>query len=93
MAHYLLRVDDQGRQKRLPSLYTDFFFDVSSPQTDFTIVGKTINASDPIQFWQNGIEHDEGVGADDFQRNVGLNKIVSNTAIPQNARVKVRVWY
>jgi len=92
MAFNFLRVNStNGVPKRLANFYSDQSFTVGGGgQTTFVITGRTINSTDPIQVWQNGLED---VETTDWTRNTGTNSVVYNSTVPQNAVIKVRTWF
>lgn len=66
-------------------------FTSTEGQTEFTITQFTLTADMLIEVLINGVDQDEG-GGFDWVRNVAMNKIVINTALGSNARVKVKQW-
>lgn len=86
-----------GRFKRENVVYvaggfsdTDFDVVATNGQTDFT-PGGTITAGGKIDVMVNGIKTREG-SSFDWQRDVGNNKIVFNTAVRQSGVVCVRLF-
>lgn len=85
---HLLVDDATGKFKRAAAFYTDTSI-TSSGQVDFSVTGLT--ASNLVDVTQNGVDQVEGA-TDDYQRNVGANKITFNASVPANAIVKIRIW-
>ena len=87
--------DSTGRYKRVTNAstgFTDYFFTVGGGgQTSFVISGGTVTALGKIDVWRNGIQELEGV-SDDWQRNTGTNAVVFNSTVPQNAKIRVRLY-
>lgn len=77
--------------KRIVAAYTDTSFTVGSGgQNDFSVSG--LDSTSKVDVLVNGIIVPEGSGSNQWQRNVGLNKITTNRAMPQNAIVVVRLY-
>lgn len=99
MARNLVVFDDStGRYVRSSLLegdvggFIEAVYAVASPTTDFPAPsGSTITADNMVEFDRNGQGLFEGA-SDDFTRDVGNNKVVSNYSIPAGAKVRVRVY-
>jgi len=100
MARYLMAYDSlTGRLKRTTLEDTDVggfieaVYEVSGPSaTEFPAPsGATIEEGNLVEFARNGQDLFEGA-TNDFQRDVGNNKVITNYAIPQGSRVKLRVY-
>ena len=67
-------------------------FIVTNPagQTDFQLVAN-LGASQIIDVLLNGADQDEG-GSSDFTRDDENDKIIFNSTIPKDAKVKVRLY-
>ena len=66
-------------------------FDVSSPgQTQFIVSNGTIQATNVIEVYENGIIRREGA-SHDYVRNVGANAVDFNYTVQENAWVLVKV--
>lgn len=73
--------------------YANFDFTVSTTtKSDFVIDGGTVTSGGKIDVFVNGIQISEGTGKYQWQRNTGANKIVTNTAQPKYAEVRVRLY-
>jgi hypothetical protein len=72
--------------------YADYFA-VSSGQTEFEVEDEgAVTGLVRIDVWQNGLLEVEGDGADEWGRDVDNNSIVFNSAVPNNAEIRIRIY-
>lgn len=72
--------------------YSDVDFVVGAGgQTEFDVSAYGIGTTSRIDFFRNGQLLIEGA-SNDYQRDAGTDKVITNYTIPQGSRVKVRVY-